>query len=65
MKWFHLFGSVGDNCMINNKIVPLYSNLIFIHDNVKIGSRAQFVTHDGIHFVLNDKIGGGGSSWRR
>lgn len=58
IKQFHLFGSVGQNCKINSKIIPLYSNLVFIHDNVIIGSRSNFVTHDGIHFLLNKKLGG-------
>lgn len=59
IKQFRLFGSVGQNCKINSKIIPLYSNLVFIHDNVIIGSRCNFVTHDVIHFLLNKKLGGG------
>ena len=58
IRKFHLFGSVGKNCMINNKILPLYSNLVFIHDNVIVASHVGFVTHDGIHF-------GGGALSRR
>ena len=58
IKRFHLFGSVGENCKINNKKVPLYSNLIFIHDNVIIATDVHFTTHDGIHFLLNNQNGG-------
>lgn len=57
MKRFHVFGSLGKDCIINCKILPLYSNLVFIHDNVIIGLRCHFVTHDGIHFLLNKKFG--------
>jgi len=60
IKRFHIFGSVGMNCKINNKKVPLYSNLIFIHNNVIIASDVHFTTHDGIHFLLNNKLGGEG-----
>ena len=50
-----LFGSVGKNCLIQNSKLPLYSNLIFLHDNVRIASNVGFITHDVIHHVLNNK----------
>ena len=54
----HLYGSVGKNCMIMKKKLPLYSNLVFLHDNVWVASNVGFVTHDGIHQMLNHKSGG-------
>ena len=55
MKKKGLWGSIGDNCLIQKRKLPLYSNLIFIHDNVKIASNVGFVTHDIIHKMLNQK----------
>lgn len=55
----HLYGSVGKNCMIMKRNLPLYSNLVFLHDNVWVASNVGFVTHDVIHSMLNAKMGGG------
>lgn len=55
----HLYGSVGKNCMIMKKKLPLYSNLVFLHDNVWVASNVGFVTHDGIHNMLNHRPEGG------
>ena len=54
----HLFGSVGENCTLQIWQVPLYANLIHLHNNVKIASNVGFVTHDIIHTMLNQKFGG-------
>lgn len=51
----HLYGSIGENCSIQKPKLPLYSNLIHIHNNVKIASNVGFITHDIIHTMLNDK----------
>lgn len=56
----HLFGSMGENCFIQKWKLPLYSNLVFLHNNVKVASNVGFVTHDIIHMMLNDRFGGGG-----
>ena len=55
----HLYGSVGKNCMIMKKKLPLYSNLVYLHDNVWVASNVGFVTHDVIHSMLNNRTGGG------
>ena len=55
----HLYGNVGKNCMIMKKKLPLYSNLVFLHDNVRIASNVGFVTHDDIHNMLNHRETGG------
>lgn len=52
---YHVFGRVGKQCLIQGYKVPLYSNLIFIHDNVYVAPGVKFITHDGIHFLLNRK----------
>lgn len=54
MRKHHLFGSLGTNCNIQRKKLPLYSNLVHIHNNVRLASEVIFVTHDGIHKMLNE-----------
>lgn len=54
----HLYGSVGENCMIQKRKLPLYSNLVFLHDNVWVASNVGFVTHDTIHYMLNSRCKG-------
>lgn len=49
----HFFGMVGENVRILPRTLPLYSELIFIHNNVTISRNVDFVTHDGINFTLN------------
>lgn len=56
MRKHNLYGSIGENCAIQKRKIPLYSNLIHIHDNVKIASNVGFVTHDIIHTMLNNKF---------
>ena len=55
MRKHKLYGAIGQNCMIQKRKLPLYSNLVFLHDNVKIASNVGFVTHDVIHTMLNGK----------
>lgn len=50
---YKIFGCIGENVMINDKIIPLYSQLIWLHDNVKIAKGVEFFTHDVIHSVYN------------
>lgn len=56
IKKHHLFGSIGNNCNINKWKLPLHSELVYLHDNVRIASNVGFVTHDGIHRMLNVKF---------
>ena len=60
MRKHHLYGAIGENCSIQKRKLPLYSKLVFLHDNVKIASNVGFVTHDIIHTMLNQKFSGGG-----
>lgn len=48
-----IFGSIGDNCNIMNRKVPLYAKLIKLGNNVRIASNVTFVTHDVTHTMLN------------
>lgn len=46
---------VGDNVVFMPRKVPLYPQLIKLHDNVRIASRVTFITHDGVYAMLNNK----------
>lgn len=58
IKKHNLYGSIGNNCFIQKRKVPFYSNLIYLHNNVRIASNVGFITHDIIHTMLNRKYGG-------
>ena len=47
-----IYGFVGKQVSIMPRIVPLYSELIKINDNVIIASNVTFLTHDAIIICL-------------
>ena len=49
----HLMHAVGQNVSIQSRKLPLYPELISIHNNVHIASRVSFITHDVTHRMLN------------
>lgn len=53
IKKHHVFRSMGDNCMVMFRKIPLYPQLISFGDNVWIASNVTFCTHDSIHDMLN------------
>jgi len=53
LKKKNVFGSIGDHVMIQSRIIPLYPELIFLGNNVRIASNVTFVTHDVVHNMLN------------
>lgn len=50
-----LLHHVGENVRIPTMLMPLYPELISIHDNVELASGVKLVTHDAIHGVLSAK----------
>jgi acetyltransferase-like isoleucine patch superfamily enzyme len=52
-----VFHHMGKNCNIMMRVVPLYSKLIGIGDNVHIASKVSFITHDGICNLLRNLDG--------
>lgn len=54
MKKKGIFGSIGENCMIQSRKIPLYPELIHIGNNVRIASNVSFLTHDVTHNMLNN-----------
>lgn len=49
-----VFAHIGENVTIMDRKVPLYANLIRIHNNVRIASNVTFATHDITHLMLNN-----------
>ncbi len=49
----NLFASVGKNCSIQKRKLPLYANLVKLGDNVHLASGVSFITHDITHLMLN------------
>ncbi len=50
----NIFASIGENCSIEDRIIPLYAKCIRIGNNVRLASHVALVTHDVSHFVLNN-----------
>lgn len=55
IRKYNLFGCVGDNCLVQIRKIPLHPELIYLHNNICVGSNVLFVTHDATHIVLNKK----------
>lgn len=49
----HILGGIGKNVTITDRRLPLYPQLIRLHNNVKIASNVTFATHDITHSMLN------------
>lgn len=49
-----VFRSMGKNCLIMKRKIPLYPELISFGNNVRIASNVSFLTHDVVHEVLNN-----------
>jgi len=67
VKWLKkekIFGGIGENVLIMDRKVPLYANLIRIHNNVKIASNVTFTTHDLTHTMLNKLHGEDGKQYQ-
>lgn len=44
---------IGERVGFSGRVIPLYPELIKLHNNIMIASNVRFVTHDAINFVLN------------
>ncbi len=49
----NVYASVGENCSIQKRKIPLYPNLIRLGNNVHLASGVSFITHDITHRMLN------------
>lgn len=48
-----IFAHIGKNVSMQSRIVPLYSELIYFHNNIAIARNVDFCTHDVMHVVFN------------
>ncbi len=53
LKKKKIFRSIGENCVIMDRKIPLYAKLISLGDNVTLASGVTLVTHDITHQVIN------------
>ncbi|MBO5576272.1 MAG: acyltransferase [Ruminococcus sp.] len=60
VKQNEIFDNIGNNVMIQGRILPLYSELIRFHNNIVVARNVDFVTHDVMHTVFNRVEGSGG-----
>lgn len=48
-----IFASVGENVHFQPRLIPLYPELIKLHNNIMISAGVRFITHDASFVVLN------------
>ena len=48
-----ILAEVGERVRFQPRMVPLYPELIKLHNNIMVGAGVRFVTHDAVHTVLN------------
>ena len=48
-----IFCEVGANVYYQPRRLPLYPELVKLHNNIMIASNVSFITHDAIHVVLS------------
>ena len=56
LKRHNILHNIGEHCSVMFRHIPLYPKLISLGDNVRIASNVNFITHDGIHWMLNNYI---------
>ena len=56
VKKHNVYHYIGENVSIHSRKIPLYPNLISLHDNVKIAANVVFVTHDITHRMLKQML---------
>lgn len=51
-----IFAEVGENVKFQPRLIPLYPELIKLHNNIMVAAGVRFVTHDASYTVLS-KLG--------
>ena len=54
LKKNHVFHECGENVYLQSRKIPLYANLISLHNNIRIASNVSFLTHDVMHTVFSN-----------
>ncbi len=55
LKKHHILGGIGENCKWGPWLIPLYPELIILHDNVHVHKTARIVTHDMLNRFLKQR----------
>ena len=53
LRRHHIFGSMGEGCILQLRKIPLYPQLIHLHNNVKIAPSVKLVCHNRCDYILN------------
>ncbi len=53
LKDKYIFAEVGENVRFQPRLIPLYPELIKLHNNIMIAAGVRLVTHDASFTVLN------------
>ncbi len=53
LKNNHIFAEVGENVRFQPRLIPLYPELIKLHNNILIAAGVRLVTHDAAFRILN------------
>lgn len=53
MRRHHVFGSMGEGCILQLRKIPLYPQLIHLHNNVFLAPSVKLVCHNSCHLLLN------------
>ena len=53
LKEKNIFASVGENVHFQPRLIPLYPELIKLHNNIMISAGVRLITHDASFVVLN------------
>ena len=58
LKKHHVFGGIGENCNFGPFLIPLYPELIKLHNNVIVHRKAVLVPHDMVSVFLKRAVPG-------
>ena len=58
LKKHHILGGVGNNCYFGPTLLPLYPELIKLHDNVFVHGKVRIVPHDMVNTFLKRAVPG-------
>ena len=58
LKKHHILGGIGENCYFGPALLPLYPELIKLHNNVVIHGKVRIVPHDMVNVFLKRAVPG-------
>mgnify|MGYP002621496496 CR=1 FL=1 len=53
LKKHHILGGIGENCSWGPWLVPLYPEMIVLHNNVRVHKSVRILTHDMLNGFLS------------